>query len=461
MKIIIFGAGRVGTQLAKRLISDENEVVLLESDPSVAKRAGSQLDCLVINEQGNNRESLENAGLRTADYFVSLTGSDELNIIACGLAKSEYPEIKTVARIRNLEYSSSKLFDNPLMGIDYMINPEIEVAEVITIALKKGVMGNILNFPNTDIEVRTYLAGESFRHLGKSLSQLREDIGRDFLIPVIDRGANYIIPSGDTPILEGDHLYVMAKQEVFPSLFPENRNVNSFQKVLIVGGGRVGQHVANNLIDRNQGGFFSKLYKKLQGKGAPKIDFIEMNYGRCKELTEQYPDSTVIHADISDDGILDQGSFGEPDLMLTVTGNQELNMIAAMYGKRRGIARAVTLVQKSSYEGVARDLGIDMAYSTNATMVNKIFSIIRQESVRSVHAISGGALELVEFDVGEDSAIKGKMIKNLKLPEQSLVLLVLREGEGIFPAASTTIRVGDRTIMLCPSQNLKKMEELF
>jgi trk system potassium uptake protein TrkA len=157
MKIIIFGAGRVGTQLAKRLISDENEVVLLESDPSVAKRAGSQLDCLVINEQGNNRESLENAGLRTADYFVSLTGSDELNIIACGLAKSEYPEIKTVARIRNLEYSSSKLFDNPLMGIDYMINPEIEVAEVITIALKKGVMGNILNFPNTDIEVRDLL----------------------------------------------------------------------------------------------------------------------------------------------------------------------------------------------------------------------------------------------------------------------------------------------------------------
>ncbi len=239
MYVVILGAGKVGTQLARQLILEKKDVALIERDSDNARDAAGRLDCLVVNDEGNSLEGLTKAGIQKADYFVSVAASDEINLIACGLVSAEYENITTIARVRNLDYSRTKMISKAFLGIDYVINPEIEAARIINYAVSRGARGDIMLFENSELQMRSLIIRQDSLFKGQSLKKVRQSMDFAFLIAVILRNDRYIIPSGDTVIEPGDELYIVSSEKGFESIFKlEDLQEKEIHRITIVGGGR-------------------------------------------------------------------------------------------------------------------------------------------------------------------------------------------------------------------------------
>jgi trk system potassium uptake protein len=201
MKFIIAGAGSVGYDIARHLIKEGKDVVIIERDPVRAKFLETDLDCIVLNREINSIQTLKDAEIAEGDFFIAVTESDEVNLIACSIA-STFDNVRKVARVRNLEYSHAEIFGRPFLGADYVISPEIEAARQITEIIDKGAATDVLTFEGTDITVRGGVIEKNSIFKNKSLMKIRRDINRQFIIPLIKRGDREIIPSGNTVLRE-------------------------------------------------------------------------------------------------------------------------------------------------------------------------------------------------------------------------------------------------------------------
>ncbi|MBU4035990.1 MAG: NAD-binding protein, partial [Proteobacteria bacterium] len=214
MKIVIVGAGAVGSQIAAQLIAENKDVVIIEHNPDVAKHASNHLDCIVITGEGNNPRVLRKAGIEKADFFLSVTDSDEVNMISCALVASEFKVPNKLARVRNLDYSSIKNFEKVFLGIDYFVNPEVEAAREIVESVMYGATSNLRLFSNANVQMRNVVINSASFFKDKSLREIKVSLKRDFLISCIVRQDNIIIPSGNTIIKENDNIYLVATQDV-------------------------------------------------------------------------------------------------------------------------------------------------------------------------------------------------------------------------------------------------------
>lgn len=199
MKIIIIGAGTVGFEIAKQLISEDKDVVIIEKDPVRAKNAANNLDCIVVTGEGNNLETLEDAGVKEADIFISVTDSDELNMVACALVDTEFNVKYRIARVRNLNYSRAMFMNRPFLGADYVVTPEVEAAKQIISTVEHGATSDILRFEGTDIQVRNILVDSSSIFKNRKLFEIRDLVPGEFLISSIMRDEQIIIPPAEQP----------------------------------------------------------------------------------------------------------------------------------------------------------------------------------------------------------------------------------------------------------------------
>ncbi|MDC7240154.1 MAG: NAD-binding protein, partial [Spirochaetales bacterium] len=251
MYIVILGAGRVGTQLARQLILEKKDVALIERDSEKARDAASKLDCLVINDEGNNLESLTKAGIQKADIFVSVTASDETNLISCGLVSAEFEHVKTIARVRNLDYSRTKMISNSFLGIDHVINPEIEAAKIMSYAISHGARSDIMLFENTSLQMRNLNVKRDSLFIGQSLKDVRKHMDFAFLVAAILRNDHYIIPTGETVIEEGDQIYIISSEKGFETIFKlEDQSRKEINRITLIGGGHISAYVAEELLDQ-------------------------------------------------------------------------------------------------------------------------------------------------------------------------------------------------------------------
>ncbi len=461
MKVIILGAGRIGFQLARQLVGEDKQVTVIEKDSAKAKQLSNTVDCHVINEEGNSPAVLREAGIEDADFFVAVTDSDEINMISCGLVAAEFSKPVTVARVRNLDYSPSRMLEHPLFGINHVVNPEIEAARVVVKAIDWGAKSNILFFDQGDLQLCDVTVPEDSDFVGKPIRTIRAEVDSVFLIALLARNDSYIIPAGDTVIHAGDQLYLLGSEPELDTVLEINgRKRAAINRIAIAGGGKISRYIADDLYQGSSPGasFFTRMFKKIIPGKNRQVHFIEMDYDKCKSLIDRYPESRVTHADISDEGILESGEIEGYDLLLTATGNQELNIITAMYAKKMGIDRTIALVQKKGYINIAQDLGIDVVVSLNNALVNSILKIIRRGNIRSVHTISDSMFEIIEFALEKGSSIVGKAVKDIKLPKQSLILLVVRQNEHILPHGDMTLQMGDRVLVIARTDDIKKIE---
>jgi trk system potassium uptake protein TrkA len=464
MKVIILGAGRIGYRLAQQLVAEDKQVTVIEKDLSKARQLSNQVDCHVINDEGNSPSVLREAGIEDADFFVAVTDSDEINMISCGLVAADFPKPVTIARVRNLDYSASRMIENPLFGINHVVNPEIESARLIVRAIEHGAKSNVLLFDQGDLQLCDLTVPEDSPFLGKPVQAVRAETEHNFLIALLSRSESYIIPSGDTIIQSGDQLYLLGSEAELDAVLELNgRRKTAVNRVAIIGGGKIARYVMDDLYKDAvpDAGFLRKMLTRFVPRRARQIQLIEQDYEKCKFLTERYPEARITHADISDEGVLEEGDIEGYDLLLTATGNQELNIITAMYAKRMGIPRKVALVQRKGYTNIAQDMGIDVVVSLNSALVNSILKIIRKGNIRSIHTISDSAFEIIEFSLEKGTTIDGKAVKEIKLPKQSLILLVVREDEQILPHGDLTLQIGDRVLIIARTDEIMKIEGII
>ncbi|MFP4152406.1 MAG: Trk system potassium transporter TrkA [Alkalispirochaeta sp.] len=462
MKVVIVGAGAVGYQLARQLISENKDVVLIEKNPDTARRVQEFLDCMVVVGEGTSHEILRQAGTGTADYFVAATDSDEVNMIACGIVSSEFQVRAKIARVRNFDYHSSRLSEKRFLGIDFVVNPEIEAARAIMRAIDFGAVSDVMVFEHSRVQIRSVVVGREGPLTGHSLKELSQILPGSFLVAVIIRDNRYLIPSGDTRLQGGDILYLVANEADFERIFERiGKARGAIRRIILIGGGRIGRQVATHILGDEQQTLFQRFTRKIRGESSRLLKIVDRDYERCKILTDRFPDALVINADISDDGGFDEQHFANSDLVIAATDNQELNIVTALYAKSLGVKRSVVLVNRSGYAPIAAQLGIDVPVSQKNAIVATILRFIRSGAVRSIHAISDGRIEAIELNVRPESRANGKAIQDLALPRDSLIVALERQGESLVPGGSNVIRGNDHLVVVVKKEYAEKVQEIF
>ena len=465
MNIIILGAGRVGWQLARQLVGEGKEVTLIEKNPESARRAADRLDCRVVTGEGNSVPVLKKAGIENADFFISVTESDEINMIACSLVAAEYTEPVTVARVRNVAYSSSRMVRQRLYGIDHIINPEVEAARAVIRSLERGAVGTVNPFSESGLSMTSITIDGGCPLINQAVKNIRLSVGATFLLPLIIRDGDSQVPSGETVIREGDMLYVIAAPEDTDALIAAaGLRRRELKRIAIAGGGRIGRYVADYLLGADEaeteGGTWSRLIGRFRKKtGGRSVHFIESDYEVGRSLAEDYPGALVTNADISDEDVSETGLLEGYDLLVSATGNQELNLVSALHAKNHGVGRTIALVRRASYVAMAREMGVDVTVSVTDTMVDSILRILRKGNIRSIHSIAGSDFEVIDFLLDEGSPMAGKIVRELKLPRNSLILMVYRGQDYLLPSGQMRLEQGDRLMMITPREAVKKLEE--
>jgi len=463
MKVVIVGAGSVGFQIAKQLIDEKKDVILIEKNPKVARHASNYLDCMVINEEGNNLEVLKKAGIEGADFFIAVTESDEVNMISCGLVANRFKVPNKIARVKNIDYSNVQNSGPPFLGIEHIVNPEIEAAKEIIRSIEHGALSDVLFFEKSSFQMRNINISSNSPFKDKTLKELREITGVDFLVCFILRENDYIIPSGETKVQEEDNLYILATEENLEKLFIQaGKFRGKLNRIVIVGGGRIGSYVAHNLLELQKWNmrFLQKITRSFAQKWKQNVVIIERDIERCKELAERFPDAIILNEDVSEEGVYEEGQLHGYDLIVAATGDQELNIITAVYAKTLGIKRSIAVVNKISYLNMAPKLGIDVAISQNASMVNTILKLIRRGNIRNIYSFADGKVEVIELLV-ENSEISGKKIKEFRLPPQTLIVSLTRDHENILPDGERVINNGDYIVVIAQKESIPRLEKIF
>ena len=467
MKVIIVGAGFTGTQLVQHLVQEGCDVSLIESNEEKARHASNRLDCLVLHDEGNSLESLEEAGISGADALICVTDSDEVNMIICGLAASLFPNLLKIARVRNTDY---KFYDRKVLGIDHFIHPDVEAARAVLMALSHGASGNILSFPGTPYELASVNIKERSAFDGLSLVNFHSVVKEESLIPLVERGQGCFLPTGSTSLHPGDLIHIITRKENMAQIFSlAGRTETSLRRIGIVGGGRLGTLIAEGLMDRQgvsansnkQKDGVASFFKFLGPKNGRQVTIIEQNYSVCKDLAARFPEALVLNEDISDESFIAEEKIGGLDLIITATANQELNIIAAVYLKSRGVKRAIALVSGSGYKTIALQLGVDVAISLNSVVVDSILSHLRGGSIRDIHSLGDGSVDIIEVEIGEDSPAVEKAITELKLSSGGLVLLVHRGETSFIPHGDYIFRSADKVILIAKSGSEGEIDQFF
>lgn len=475
MKIIIIGAGLTGTELAKKLISEKNDVVIIDNDEETVRHVSNKLDCMVIHADGNSLESLEEAGIAKADALIMLTNSDEINMITCSLVEALYPEVKKIARVRNYEYhvkakktEKHKALEaekevRPLYGIDYMVYPDKEAAMAILRAIEHGAVTDVLSFDNSEYEIMRVEVEKGSRLDGQKVQDLRTFINVPFLLVYLENKTEASLPMGSTVIQAEDYLGILAhKSHMNQFLELCGSQIIELNKIALVGAGHIGTLIADSLITPRKASKLPKFFNSLH-KSKQKFIIIDKDAQRIKSAAERYPSTDVFKADITDEDFIQEENLGSYDLVICATHNHEKNMVISAYLKSLGVGKTICLVPSSSFAEIARHIGVDVAIPIKDTVVDAIIGHLRGKSITGVHTVSDGDLEIIEYVMPEDSHLNGKALKDIAEPGSFLVLLLKGkdQSEYIIPAGNTILNGGDNLVLISNIEETAKVIEYF
>ncbi len=456
MKIIIVGAGFTGTRLARRLISERNDVVLIDNDEEIVRHASNRLDCMVMQASGNSLTTLEAAGIAKTDAFVAVTNSDELNMIMCSLVESVYPGIIKIARVRNFEYynTSAQTAQKPY-GIDFMVYPDLEAASEIVTAVEHGAITDVVEFDNSDYELTSIYIEEGSCFAGCSVLDVRKTTTTPFLFAFVEKDGKSFFPSGAAVLSPGDRIGVLVHKDNLSdilNLCGTERNV--IKKIALVGAGKIGTIVAEQLL-KNKFNDKKDMFG-VRKKISNEFIIIDSDKEKAKEASANFPMANVFHADITDESFIEEENLSSFDLVIAATRNHELNMIASAYMKTLGVSKTVCLVQSGNYAAIGRDIGIDVAIPIKDAVIDSILTHLRGKSVKGIHTVTDGKLELIEIVLPEDCPIIGTKLSDFSDLSAFIVLLVKEKGKDKFsiPTGDAVFNEGDALIFLVQPENI-------
>ncbi len=448
MRAIVVGAGEVGYHIAKRLDQEGHDVIIIEENAAVKERVEKELDVMTILGNGASPAALEAAGVRKTDLLIAVTDEDEVNLVISLLAK-EYGVATTIARARNPEFSKSAFLQSGgRLGIDTLINPNQAVAEEIARLVHTPAAAQVAFFAEGKVE----LLGIDVRPEAPALRQRLKDLRsfqaqHPFIVTAISRNDELQIPYGETVIEPGDRLYVVAHRDDIPDILNRlGRQEEPPREVLIIGGGRIGLFLAEIL--------------EAEAEGI-RITLMERDRKRCEELAEHLKRAKVIVGDGTDVQALAEEGIVEMDAVVTVSGDEATNILAALLLKKRlNAKKAIALVQRSHFIKLASSLGID-AISPRLTTASAILRSVRRGRVVSVVEMPEGDAEIMELVALPTTPVVDRPLREVNMPKGAIVAAISRGEQIIIPKGDTCILPDDRVILFTLPEAIPKVEELF
>lgn len=445
MKIIIAGAGDVGFHLAELLSYENQEITVIDLDEEKLSHISSKLDVAIIKGSATSYAILEEANVEEADLLIAVTSIEEINITTAIFAKNLGAK-KTVARIKNLDFLQEREKRHlKNLGIDELISPESLASREIKRLLKSTAITDIFYFEGGKLTLLGILIDENCLLKDCKLSEPESyNSGKDFTTVAILRDGKTIVPHGGDCFLEGDHAYFVATPAGVEKIQALNKTTRKeIKNVMILGGSRIGHHVARKLSDHYN------------------IKLIEKDKSKCFSLADVLPQTMVIHGDGRKADLIESEGIDEMDAFIAVTGNSETNILSSLVAKEHGVKKTIALVENVDYIHLSQNIGIDTMINRKLIAANFIFRYIRKGDIISITSIHGVEAEILEFYVKEGSKITSQYIKNLKFPKDAIIGGVVRKNVPRIADGDFRIRAEDLVVVLCSPHVIHKVETFF
>lgn len=451
MKVIICGAGQVGTGIAERLSAEGNDISIIDADAGLVQRANDTLDVRAVHGHAAHPDTLERAGAREADMLIAVTLHDEVNMVACQVAHALFDIPTKIARVRAQSYFDvtwSKLFERENMAIDQVISPEIEVGRMILRRLETPGAFETVMFADRRAVLLGIAAGPECPVIDTPLTQLAElfpDLNA--AIVAIVRKGQLIVAHSTDQVQVGDDVYLIADvAQLGRTLQIFGHEEAQARRIIIAGGGNIGYFVAREIERRDPN---------------MRIKVIEMSRQRAQEIAEKLDRAVVLHGSALSEDLLREAEAGAADTLIAVTNDDQTNLLAAALAKQLGCKASLCLLNSSNYAPMIRSLNIDAQLNPKAVTVSRILQHVRRGRIRGVHTIHNGAGEILEAEVLETSGLVGKTIKELGLGEGVRFGAILRGKTLIKPEGATEFEVNDRAVLFARADYVRQVEQLF
>jgi len=449
MNVVILGAGEVGYHIANRLATEGNNVSVVDLDAERLQVIADAMDVKTVCGKASYPSILEQAGAKNADLLIAVTTNDEINMLACQVAHSLFKVPTKLARVREPDYVNHKgLIGRDELPIDVIISPEAEAAKVVMGRLNvssamdaREFFGGALQLVEFIVRPKSILAGLSL----KEFPEVMDDL--PVYVVAHEHNGRWSVPKGDTVLLAGDSIYVAVAREKLDTLMhildltchsPKGRSI------LMVGGGHIGFIVA----------------KELEKAGAM-VKLIEHNEARAEWLSEQFNNVVIIRGDALDQKLLEEENIDKMADFLAMTNDDETNILSSLIAKRYGVPHVVTLVNRSIYTQVVRQIGLDVTVSPRLSTVASILGFVRKGRIHGMASLADGSLEVLEAEALETSTILNTPLKELSLPEDTVIGAILRDDEIIVPNGSVQVKTHDHVLMVTTSASVAAVERLF
>lgn len=450
MYIVIIGDGKVGRTITKHLSQEGHDIVIIDKNPNIIDEAVNEFDVKGIYGNGASYDIQKEAGVNKADLVIAVTSGDELNILCCLVAKKLGAK-QTIARVRNPEYSKQILMMRDELGLSMTVNPELEAAREISRMLRFPCAIKVDTFANGKVDLVELKVDEKSNLVGLKLQSLRTKYQIHVLVCAVLRNNEVVIPRGDFVFEAKDKLYITSNPQQITKFFKCFNIIKEKPKnAIIIGGGKIAYYLIPKMIDSNIG-----------------IKVIEIDKKKCVELSEAFPEITVINGDGTNQKLLLEEGIESTDSILTLTGYDEENIIISMYAKNKNVAKVITKINRENYNFMLENVGLDSLISPKEITANNIIRYARgMESsmgseFRTLYKLVENKVEALEFFIATKTQYTSIPLKNLEVKSDILIASIIRDGVVIIPSGDDTIEALDTVIIITTKQQLKDLSEII
>lgn len=450
MKIIILGAGQVGGTLAEHLAGEANDITIVDTDSERLRSLGDRLDIRTVQGKASFPTVLRQAGADDADMLVAVTNSDETNMVACQVAYTLFHTPRRIARVREAAYlTRSDLFANEAIPVDVLISPEQVVTHYIKRLIEHPGALQVIDFAGGKaqlVAVRAYYGGPL---VGQQLRQIRHHMPNvETRVAAIFRRDRPILPRGDTVIEADDEVFFIAAKADIRAVMGELRRLDENNKrVVIAGGGHIGERLAEALESRYQ------------------VKIIEMSAARCRYLSESLNSTVVLQGSASDRDLMVEENIADADIFVALTNDDEANIMSSLLAKRLGARKVMTLINNAAYVDLVQGGEIDIAINPQLATIGSLLTHVRRGDIVSVHSLRRGAAEAIEAIAHGDarsSKVVGRALETITMPPGTSIGAIIRDQEVIIARADTVIESGDHVILFVVDKKyIRDVEKLF
>lgn len=451
MKIIIIGAGKIGTTLAENLSAESHDITVIDTIKPRLEELVNTCDLMGVCGNGASYDVLLEAGANEADLVIACTPADEINILACMVAKKLGAE-HTIARVRNPEYEKQLHFMRDELGLSMVINPEKTVAHEISRVLRFPTALKLETFAKGRVELLEYLIADDSPLAGVKLADLSKNVKANVLICAVNRADQVTIPSGDFVLMKGDTVYITASRDELRNFFGRLGVLRTGVKsAMIVGASGICYYLAKELAESDI-----------------RVTIVDSDAKRCAAASEKLPKALVINGDATDREILGEEGISKTDAFVALTGLDESNIILSMYAMRMGVGKVVAKINRRTFfDLVSHGAMKDTIVSASVLTAERILQYVRamrlsaDTGIQTLHRLVGGRVEAVEFNVTESAGVAGIPLADLDTRDDLLIAVIVKsDGNIIIPRGGDIMEIGDSVIIVTTDTNISKLSEI-